>query len=206
MSDAIASDHPSFTKNWLGYYQAVTHRPPRETLLAALDAFPPEFSPGFAVDLGCGQGRDTIELLRRGWRVLAIDGEAQAVEGLKARTDLPNRELLETQVAFYQQADWPEADLVNSSFALPFCKPEDFPLVWQKIERSLQVGGRFCGQLFGNRDSWATSAITTQTREAALALFTNFELEMFTEEEHDGVTALGDTKYWHIFHVVACKK
>ncbi len=205
MSDAIASDHPSFKKNWTGYYQAVENRPPRETLLAALAAFSPA-SARLAVDLGCGQGRDTVELLRRGWRVVAIDGEAKAIEGLEARADLVNRDLLETQVATYQQASWPTVDLVNSSFALPFCPPEDFPQVWQKIERSLTVGGRFCGQLFGDRDSWATSAITSHSRETALALFANFDLEMFTEEEHEGVTALGDAKYWHIFHIVARKK
>ena len=34
----------------------------------------------FAVDLGCGSGADTIALLKRRWRVLAIDGEAEAID------------------------------------------------------------------------------------------------------------------------------
>jgi trans-aconitate methyltransferase len=42
----------------------------------------------FAVDLGCGAGRDTAELLRRGWRVLAIDAEAEAIRRLLERRDL----------------------------------------------------------------------------------------------------------------------
>ena len=31
--------------------------------------------PGKAVDLGCGAGRDTIELLKNNWKVLSIDKE-----------------------------------------------------------------------------------------------------------------------------------
>jgi len=29
---------------------------------------------------------------------------------------------------------------------------------------------------------------------------------MFEEEEHQGITALGEDKYWHIFHIVARKR
>ncbi|MEC4815643.1 MAG: methyltransferase domain-containing protein [Scytonema sp. PMC 1069.18] len=51
----------------------------------------------FAVDLGCGDGRDTVELLRQGWRVLAIDGEAEAIARLLNRPNI-NRQLLETHI------------------------------------------------------------------------------------------------------------
>ncbi|BAT54920.1 Methyltransferase type 12 [Nostoc sp. NIES-3756] len=71
----------AFERNWSAYYKAVEGRPPRETLLKALarlDTFPTD-APRFAVDLGCGDGRDTVELLRRGWRVLGIDGAQEAI-------------------------------------------------------------------------------------------------------------------------------
>jgi hypothetical protein len=32
------------------------------------------------------------------------------------------------------------------------------------------------------------------------------EVEMFEEEEADGVTPRGKPKHWHIFHVVACRR
>lgn len=146
-----------FERNWSAYYQAVEGRPLRETLLAALarfEALPAQFSP-FAVDLGCGDGRDTQELLKRGWRVLGIDGEAEAIARLQNRPDIDyNR--LETLVMRFEDLMLPESvDLINASFCLPFCPPEHFPGLWNKIVSALRVGGRFCGQLFGECDSWA---------------------------------------------------
>ncbi|MDP8911225.1 MAG: class I SAM-dependent methyltransferase, partial [Actinomycetota bacterium] len=65
---------------WSRYYAAAGDAP-RSTLLDALDRFAAEGKEaGLAVDLGCGAGRDTAELLRRGWRVVAVDGEPEAIE------------------------------------------------------------------------------------------------------------------------------
>ncbi len=81
----------SDASGWAAYYRNTEGRPPRPTLLFALDRFA---APGFAVDLGCGEGRDTIELLRRGWSVQAIDSEPTAIAGLTARADLPPKSRL----------------------------------------------------------------------------------------------------------------
>ena len=68
------------TGGWGRYYEVAKGGAPRETLRLALDLFESEGGEGerLAVDLGCGEGRDTLELLRRGWRVLAIDDEREA--------------------------------------------------------------------------------------------------------------------------------
>ena len=66
------------SRPWSRYY-AAAGQDPRETLLAALERFDAEGRAGLAVDLGCGTGRDTFELLRRGWRVLAIDAQSEAL-------------------------------------------------------------------------------------------------------------------------------
>ena len=59
---------------WPAYYDAVADQPPHSTLVDAATRFQSEGSrERSAVDLGCGSGRDTLELLRRGWRVLSID-------------------------------------------------------------------------------------------------------------------------------------
>jgi tellurite methyltransferase len=184
---------------WSAYYDAVRDRPPHETLLEALESFA---ELGLAVDLGCGDGRDTVELLRRGWHVVAIDAEAEAIERLRARVGDPRA--LETEVARFEDARWPCAELLNAGFSLPFCHPDRFDDLWRRIHGSIRPGGRFCGQLFGERDEWAGEKdMTFVTRDAAEALFGGFELERFDEEETDGETAVGEPKHWHVFHVVA---
>ena len=50
-------------QDWQDYYQRTDDRPPRETLMEALSRFDKEEAVGRAVDLGCGNGRDTIEIL-----------------------------------------------------------------------------------------------------------------------------------------------
>ena len=197
-------------RRWQQYYNAVSGRPPRETLLAALEKFEQEsatFHPSFAVDLGCGEGRDTVELLRRGWRVLAIDAEPVAIARLQNREDLVNAELLSTQIARFETAILPAANFINASFCLPFCPPESFPELWEKITRSLVPGGRFAGHLFGDRDSWAENPTHTHhSRSQVETLLQPFAVEMFEEEEHPGKTAIGEEKYWHLFHIVARKR
>src|SRR6185312_5008202 len=92
--------------DWQDYYERTAGRPPRRTLLAALAGFPS--APGrVAVDLGCGDGRDTVELLRRGWSVLAIDAEPAAIARLHARPDLPDPAALTTRVGRFEDATWP---------------------------------------------------------------------------------------------------
>ena len=70
---------------WATYYEKLRDRPPRRTLLAALDRFGAPPPDALAVDLGCGDGRDVIEMLRRGWKVVAVDAEPEALRQLQAR-------------------------------------------------------------------------------------------------------------------------
>jgi SAM-dependent methyltransferase len=182
---------------WAAYYEKMAGRPPRPTLLQALDGFA---APGFAIDLGCGEGRDTGELLRRGWRVLALDRSADAI----AR--LPEHERLEARQADFTEVELPPADLVNASFTLFICPPDRFPALWARIVGALRPGGRFSGQLLGPQDSWlGREGLTFLAEPEARALFADFTLERFDEEIADSVTPRGTPKRWHIWHVVARK-
>ena len=195
----------SKAERWQRYYQETGARPPRETLLYALDRFAEEGrGPGFGVDLGSGNGRDTVELLRRGWRVLAVDAQEAAIAGLVERPDLPAAGELETLVSRFEAAEWPKVDLVNSSFALPLCPAADFHTTWRRIKASLKPGGRFSGHWFGPFDDWADDpTITHLERSQAEELLAGLEIEHFREEEDDTVTPRGQPKHWHIFHIVA---
>jgi SAM-dependent methyltransferase len=138
--------------------------------------------------------------------VLAIDKQAEAIDRLRSRPELTAAlsRRLETRVSSFENADWPEPDLVNSSFALPFCAPDAFPAVWRHIVGSLRPGGRFSGQLFGDRDGWSDEReMTFLTRTRLGSLLSRLEVERLDEVEEDGTTAVGDGKHWHLFHVVA---
>jgi tellurite methyltransferase len=216
---------PGGAEDWVAYFDAVKGLPARETLVAALDRFEADGSRGRAgaandllcMDLGCGDGRDTVELLRRGWRVVAIDSHPEGIARLTAKIEqLPIRnqslwlKRLQTVVGRFEDVTIPSCDLVNASFSIPHCSPADFPLLWSKIVGSIRVGGRFAGQLFGINDGWAKRpdgvTRTYHTRAEVEAMLAPFDLDMLDEVERPGKTAMGEPKYWHVFHIVAKKR
>jgi SAM-dependent methyltransferase len=191
---------------WAEYYKLLRDRPPRRTLLAALDGFGISPVEALALDLGCGDGRDIVELLRRGWSVVAVDSEPEALRQLAAR-ELPEAGRITSIVARLEEVPMPlGVKLINSSFAMPLCEPERFRDLWQRIREALPEGGRFSGQWYGVRDSWrGRPGITFLGRDEAHSLLEGLDVEMFEEEEADGVTPRGNAKHWHIFHIVARK-
>ena len=193
--------------DWENYYSKIDGRPPRPLLRGALSLYSPQVRDSLhqAIDLGCGDGTDTVYLLENGWQVLAVDGEAKAIDRLLAKVpdDLHN---LQTQVSHFEEVALPSADLIHASLALPFCHPKHFAGLWQKIVASLGVNGRFAGQFFGIHDSWAVNKhMTFHTKAEVQALFASFSLEHFHEEDAPGKSASGP-KHWHIFTVIAQKK
>ena len=191
---------------WQVYYRATDGRPPRPTLSRALDAFAAEGrGPGLlAVDLGCGIGRDTLPLLRSGWRVLAVDRERRALDELTRRAAGEGLAGLETLCRSFERLRLPACDLINASFSLFCCRPDAFPGLWRRIVDALRPGGRFAGQILGPRDSWAgmRNRSVLERRELDL-LLRRLEVERLEEEETDAVTPIGEAKHWHIWHVNA---
>src|SRR3546814_19771207 len=104
-----------------------------------------------------GGGRDAVELLRRGWSVLALDAAPEAAVALWNRPDLPRSGALVTRTARFEDARWPAADLVTASFSLPLCPPARFPYRWTRVPAPFSAGGRFAGQFSGERDGFAAN-------------------------------------------------
>ncbi len=195
-------------KDWPGYFAVVLGKPPRDTLLAALDSFDHEgITDGLAFDLGAGEGRDTLELLRRGWRVVATDGHPDAFSHLLRRVPDAMKPRLTTVLANFADTIISPCDLVNASFSLPFCEPQHFPQFWERIVAAIRPGGRFAGQFFGDRDSWAKiSDRTHHSHDDVTRLLSRFDIEMMRVDERDEAPAVRNPKHWHLFHVVAKKR
>ncbi len=199
-------------RDWPAYFDRMEGKPPRDTLIAALDAFGPvdPDSPPLALDVGCGAGRDVVELLERGWRVWAMDDSVDGLSRVRAHPTCAaaiEAGGLEVECVGFEAARPPPAALVNASFSLPFCPPGEWAALWRRLDDAIEPGGRFSGQFFGDRDDWATIEDRTHlTRSQVFDLFSQYVIELFREEDRAS-THRGDAhKHWHVFHVVARKR
>lgn len=198
-------------RDWVAYFDRMEGKPPRATVLHAIKNFG-DFKPSdapLALDLGCGDGRDTEALLEADWRVWARDGHADGIRRAGERPtcrDAIEQGRLDLGVAAFAEMALPQARLVNASFSLPFCPPDEFPALWAKIDAAIVPGGRFSGQLFGDRDDWATLEDRTHlSRAETLALFDQYIFERFEEEDRPSKQSGSAHKHWHVFHIVARK-
>jgi SAM-dependent methyltransferase len=189
--------------DWVGYYDTQAGREPRELLVRVLGHFQREGRVGNALDLGCGDGTDTVELLSRGWEVVSVDAQEVSIRRVREKIPPEAAARSTTIVSAMEDVSLPGSDLVLASFSLPFCRPDAFADLWRRLRSSLHPGGRFAGELFGDRDSWASDPdMTFHDAGAAKALFDGLEVESFEEEEEEG-EAFDGPKHWHVFHVIA---
>ena len=206
--------------HWPDYYAVTVDRPAWGTTVDAAERFAaedaaregdgaaspgqPRLAPRLAVDLGCGAGRDTRELLRRGWRVLAVDREAAAIEAVVAATPEADRGRLEGLVADLATVELPPCDLVLASVSLQFLTSAEYASAFERITAAVRPGGRFAGLLYGDRDEAASDPdYTCPSPEAIRGYLAAFEVEAWFEREEDGKMALGDPHHIHLIEVVA---
>lgn len=188
--------------DWAGYYATQDGRAPRPLLLEALEVVGPAHGRR-ALDLGSGDGRDTIELLARGWSVLAIDPQPAATERVRRLVPEQDAPRLETAQVAFAGMTLPAADLAFASFSLPFTHPADFPSVWATVAASLEPDGWFVGTLFGEQDTYAARPdMTCHRAEEVDALLDGWDVRILREVHRDGV-AFDGPKHWHVWEVVA---
>jgi tellurite methyltransferase len=191
--------------DWPAYYRWTAKRPPRELLLRTLQQFEWEGKTRQGrkvVELGCGAGTDSLELLRRGWRVLAIDQQPAAISFFARRVPRRLRNSLTLLSAPMEGTPLPRADLVYASFSLPFCDPKAFPRVWEAIRASLVPGGHFAGQLFGDRDEWVGKRpLVFHSLRQVRSLARGYKVDLLRETEEEG-QAFSGPKHWHYFDLI----
>jgi SAM-dependent methyltransferase len=190
---------------WERYYEALEGRPPRPLFLESLPLLPAH-RPVLAVDLGSGDGTETIELLRLGWTVLAVDENPDAGTRLEASLAAGTRARLTIATTSFEELVLPRCDLVHAGMSLPFCEPQHFDSLWRRIVLAIRPGGWFVGHLFGDHDSWASEPdMTFLTRDRVEELLRGFDIHSLHEQDEEGDSVEGP-KHWHIFHVIARRK
>ena len=191
--------------DWPEFIRRTLDAEPRRMAVKALQYFG-DFS-GFAVELGCGSGVDVIALAERGWKVYAVDSTPDGFENIRKKIPDSKKDNIECVQVSFEDMTIPEADLVYSSFSIPFCKPGAFNAFWKKIVDAIKPGGRFSGNLFGEKDEWAyMKDVTFLTKDEVLHLLGDFDVEYFKEFHQEGAAVLTPTKLWHYYDVVARKK
>lgn len=190
--------------SWSAYYRHTAGREPRPLFqrgIAAVDAA--GVTPGAAVEIGFGDGTETLELLARGWQVTAIDPTREAAAGLSGKVPAGLASHLSIVTSGAQDAELPPLDLLYAGYALSFLPPEAFAGFWERVRASVRPGGWLIFNVFGVKDTWASDPLMTfLDRSQAESLVAGFEVVAFHEQDEDGDSFVGP-KHWHLFDVVA---
>lgn len=187
--------------NWVEYYKNTKGSPPSALLLRAL---PFVHAKKTALDLGGGNLKDTPTLLQEGFQITVVDQEPL----MRSLAENFPADSFKTIVSSFADFAFPieSFDLVTANYALPFNPPETFDRMFRDLKASVKKEGIFCGQFFGVRDEWSSNPQRTfHTKEQVEALFSEWEILFFQEEEKDGKIADGTPKHWHVFHIIAKK-
>lgn len=178
---------------WAAYYEYGKGRQVRPLFTEAMARVG---SPGVAIDLGCGDGTETLALLEAGWTVHAVDASPDGI----ARTAYRGRahgDRLTTHLTRLEDFQPPATDLLYSGWTLPFCPPERFDALWSRLRSALRPGGLLVVNLFGPRDDWASeTGMTFKTLGQAQAMAEGLVDLSVTETETDGQSFSGP-KHWH---------
>ena len=160
-----------------------------------------------AIDLGCGQGNDTVYLINNDFKVLGIDKE-NVEEIIRERLSQDKQKYFQFKKQKLEDLKIPNTDLIIANFSLSFCKKEYFKLMWQKIVESININGYFVGTIFGINDSWNKKYrdMSFFDKEDVKRLFNKFKIIRFEEIENDKPTALGEEKHWHFYSIIAQKE
>ncbi|MFA6916861.1 MAG: class I SAM-dependent methyltransferase [Parachlamydiales bacterium] len=196
---------------WDSYYKNKLYQTPQELVKKAASTFQ---EPGIALDLGCGVGNETAFLLQQGWIVYAVDAEAKAINTLKARHDLTSlNRLITLKTKFDGDLDWealPSFDLICVCKALPYCEKAKLLDVVKNIHTKIQPGGKFAGHLFGvNCHGYSadeTQEMSFLSREEAVLLFKDFDVESFQEVEEEDTSGTGKSIHTHVYEIIARKR
>jgi SAM-dependent methyltransferase len=202
MGDAATPD-PDDGPDWAAYYRHTLGREPRPLFTKGIAlAAEAGLAPGQAVEIGFGDGTETLRLLDGGWRVLAIDAAPQARDVLLQRCNAALLDRLEVRIEPAQGVELPPFDLLYSGYALSFLGTGDFRRTWTGIRAALRPGGFVVVNVFGVRDTWAGDPFMTFVdRDTVDRMTAGLEVLAIDEEDADGTSFTGD-KHWHVWDIV----
>jgi ubiquinone/menaquinone biosynthesis C-methylase UbiE len=103
--------------------------------------------PTNAIDFGCGAGRDSVFLIKNGWKVLGIDRE-DVEEIISQKLTQEEKKNFRFERADFENVQLEKNNLLVASFSIPFCNEKIFGEVWNKIKDSILKERIFCRKFF----------------------------------------------------------
>ena len=156
-----------------------------------------------AIDLGCGSGNETVYMLKKGIKVTAIDRQLNEKFILDRLEDKEKKNITFLEQDF-ETAELNKTNAVISFFSIPFCNPNNFETLWNKIYDSIEDNGYFVGQLFGERDDWKDNEqINTFTMTEIKQYLKRYRVLKLDEIEF---VRESDNKKWHFYNIIAKKE
>lgn len=196
------------------YLAGTEGAPPRAELLRAVALAGPPVPGARALDLGCGPGREALELLRAGWHVIAVDpysemlDRTRALVGTELPGALPHLSLVDATLEELAPELAPASfGLVHAGFVLPFVRPTSFETAFARLRGALAPGAVLACQFFGPDDEFVRAAAPGEMSSHASAdvdaLLAGLEILHREEVNREGQVGKGRTKWWHVHHVIA---
>lgn len=181
----------AYCNQWESYFSSRIYDPPEQFVVAGLKKIATSGKGKVAIDLGSGIGHETKLLLDKGFKVVAVDSNPLALQYMKHLPGIAKHNTqLKTIPSKFENLNFsslPRADLIISSFALPFVSQSQFNRVWQKIKANIKPGGYIIINLFDPHYSFYNNkhAMTFHTKDQALNLLKGFKIIEFREVKNN---------------------
>lgn len=115
------------------YYENTKDALPNPMIKRFIDM---NIKPENAIDLGCGAGRDTVYLLKNGWKVLSIDRE-DTREIISCKLNDEEIKKFRFIRQDFENIELEKNNLLVANFSIPFCQKDYFNEFWNKITDSI---------------------------------------------------------------------
>lgn len=125
-----------FTENYFAEKYGLTH--PHSEVINAMRYI----TPGDALDLGCGSGRNSLYLAARGFNVKAWDRNPASIDNLNRITAQEQLSRLHTAIVDLNSTEFHgEYDFILSTVVLMFLEPATIPRLLDNMQRCTRSGG-----------------------------------------------------------------
>jgi SAM-dependent methyltransferase len=154
-----------------------------------------------ALDIGFGNGKDSIFLNDKGYEVDALD-----IKGNDGLEDDIN--VIESKIEDYDIEEG-KYHVINANNTFPFVSDkEEVKRIIKDSVSGLKDGGFLCFSLFGTKDAWIDREnISFWDYDETLSFISELPVKIYFKENEEGygLTMKGEKKWWNIYRFILKK-